>query len=360
MFVMNKKRKSILIIHKWQFGYLTDVYKWCQYLCGEYDITVVSLNREYPTMSIDGVRVVEVCGENYYFRGISFLIRCIVEIFKSKGVIILCYFNEVSILRRIFPKKKMILDIRTLSINVDDKHRKKYNSKLKTLLSGFSKITVISEGVKSVLGKKACNASIVPLGAELRQTDTKKSNNPRLLYVGTLYNRRIEDTINGLKIFIDNNPNVDILYDIIGDGEDGDLQKLCDLVQELNLKKYVTFHGRIPNNEIGSFLDKANIGVSYVPITDYYQHQPPTKTFEYVLSGLLCLATSTYSNKELINESNGYLIQDNPESFAKGLEYCCKKITNYNPELVKETLLEYTWENIVNNKLKPVLDSLYK
>lgn len=355
---MNKERKSILIIHKMQFGYLTDVYKWCQYLCDEYDITVVSLNRGFPTMSIDGVRVVEVCGKNYYFRGISFLIRCIVEILKSKGIIILCYFNEVPILRRIFPKKKMILDVRTLSINEDEKHRKNYNSKLEALLSRFSQITVISEGVKSVLGEKACNASIVPLGAELGKTGINKSNNPRLLYVGTLCNRRIEDTINGLKIFIDNNPNVDILYDIIGDGADGDLQKLCDLVQELNLKKYVTFHGRIPNDKIGPFLEKANVGVSYVPITDYYEYQPPTKTFEYVLSGLLCLATSTYSNKELINESNGFLIQDNPESFAKGLEYCCKKITNYNPELVKETLLEYTWENIVNNKLRPVLDSL--
>lgn len=40
----------------------------------------------------------------------------------------------------------------------------------------------------------------------------------------------------------------------------------------------------------------------YVPITDYYEYQPPTKTFEYVLSGLLCLATATSSNKEVITE----------------------------------------------------------
>ena len=354
---MKYSKKSLLIIHKTQFGYLTDVYKWCQYLRNEYDITVVSLNQGFAQVSLDGVKVIDVCGKKYYYRGISFLIRSIIEILKCKGVVVLCYFEEVELLRRFFPKKKMILDIRTLGVGEDDEKRKKHDSKLGMLLPRFSNVTVISEGIKLLLGENAKSAYVIPLGADIRQTDLIKNKSPRLLYVGTLSNRRIEDTIKGLKIFVDNNQELDIIYDIIGDGRTNELEKLKELVAELELQKYVIFHGRIPNDKIGPFLDKSNIGVSYIPITEYYDYQPPTKTFEYVLAGLLCLATATHCNKELITAKNGCLIQDTPEAFADGLKCCCEKLKSYNPKIVRQTLSNYTWENIVNKKLKVVLDN---
>jgi len=42
----------------------------------------------------------------------------------------------------------------------------------------------------------------------------------------------------------------------------------------------------------------------------YYDCQPATKTFEYILSGMVCIATSTYENKKLINNINGVLCND--------------------------------------------------
>ncbi len=353
---MNKK--ELLVIHKMQFGYLTDVYKWCQYLRNEYNITVVSLNQSFPNVEMEGVKVVDITGNNFYLRGVKFLLACIIQILKNKGITIILYFNEVLLLRKLFPKKKIILDIRTLSIDANVEVRKKVNEHIRLIASRFTCVTVISSGVRTFVDNGNLLVYSLPLGAEVRENKHSRSEIPHLLYVGTFYNRRIEDTINGLNLFISKNPSVKLRYDIVGDGKEGELDKLKQLVRNLNLQDYVVFHGRIPNNKIGPFLDKANIGVSYVPITDYYQHQPPTKTFEYVLSGMFCLATATHSNHEVVNEDNGCLIQDNPESFALGIERCIEKFKDYNPNKIKNTLIEYSWQNIVNEKLKQILEKI--
>ena len=74
------------------------------------------------------------------------------------------------------------------------------------------------------------------------------------------------------------------------------------------LENVCTTHGRIDYYKLKPFFDKCNVGVSYIPIRDYYQYQPPTKTFEYGLSGLVTIATETKSNQEVINNCNGILI----------------------------------------------------
>lgn len=349
-------KRDLLLIHKTQFGYLTDVYKWCEYLRHKYSITVVSLNQSYKQIPMSGIKVVDVCGTNYFIRGMKFLYVCLREIYKNKGSIIIQYFNEVSLLRRIFPKKKIVLDIRTLSVNPDCQVRDKENNKLKSELTKYFKLSVISEGVKRQLGENANGAIVVPLGAEPRYSDELRSKSAHLLYVGTLYNRRIEDTIIGLKIFVDRNQDSEILYDIVGDGPNGELDELKKLVRKFDLTQVVRFHGRIPNSELGFFLDKANIGISYIPMTQYYDYQPPTKTFEYVLSGLLCLATQTEANKEIVSNKNGVLINDNPNDFATGLERCCRLLSNTPPEQIRNSLKEYSWKNIVNQHLIKLIE----
>ncbi|MBR5332764.1 MAG: glycosyltransferase family 4 protein [Muribaculaceae bacterium] len=351
-------KKQLLIIHKTQFGYLTDAYKWCQYLRNDYDITVVSLNQSFPIVEMKGIKIVDITGRNFYLRGIKFLLACIIQILKNRGAVIVSYFKEASILRKLFPKKKIILDIRTLSVNANEEIRNKENNHIRLISSKFTCVTAISQGVKAFVDNGNLLVHLLPLGADVREYIDCRVEKPHLLYVGTFFNRRIEDTINGLKLFLDKKPSVKLHYDIVGDGKEGELNKLKQLVEDLNLQEYVTFYGRIPNEKIAPFLAKANIGVSYVPITDYYQHQPPTKTYEYVLSGMYCLATATYSNREIVTEENGILIQDNPEAFSRGLGECIEKLKDYNPDKIKDTLIEYSWQNIVDGKLKPILESL--
>jgi hypothetical protein len=131
-------------------------------------------------------------------------------------------------------------------------------------------------------------------------------------------------------------------------------------INKLGIQDWVKLHGQIPHNKIGPFLESANIGVSYVPITDYYDYQPPTKTYEYILSGLLCLATATKSNMDIINEVNGCLIDNNAESFAKGLEVLMPKIKTMNREVIKDSLSGAEWSEIINKNLKPIIDDVYE
>jgi nucleoside-diphosphate-sugar epimerase len=67
------------------------------------------------------------------------------------------------------------------------------------------------------------------------------------------------------------------------------------------------------------YFDIHNIGVSYIPMLKCFDNQPPTKTFEYLLSGMPVIATATNANKDIINDVNGVLINDNSEEVYNGL-----------------------------------------
>src|SRR5690606_2773135 len=172
----------------------------------------------------------------------------------------------------------------------------------------------------------------------------------------TLNGRNIDQTILGLSNFMKKHPNMKISYDIIGDGNE--LTQLTQLINDLELASIVKLHGRIPHIKLKPFFDNSNIGVSYIPITEYYEFQPPTKTFEYIMSGLPCIATRTNENKHLITHENGVLCNDTPESFANALETIDERSALYNSDRIRESLKEYSWKNIVDNKLKPLLNKV--
>lgn len=351
-------KPKLLIIDKCQFGYLTDSYKWCEYLREEYDIKVLCINSHLTKMSLPGVNIKYV-NFNYPFLIRSFLFTFIslLTVLTFKGKIFVVYYPTCSILKKLLPWKKIHVDVRTLSVKKDLKTRESNDKLLINDCSHFDSISAISKGVADKM--KIPNIKILPLGSDIISTKSKNyTDHINLLYVGTLSNRNIEQTISGLKLFIDKYPNVLIQYDIIGDGFRDELQIIKNTTEKLHLENIVKIHGRIPYNNLKEYFDNSNIGISYVPITDYYQNQPPTKTYEYILSGLFCIGTATNSNKELITTDNGILIQDDPESFCKGLELFLKKRSLISENIIRRSLSQYTWENIVNTKLKPIIESI--
>ena len=113
--------------------------------------------------------------------------------------------------------------------------------------------------------------------------------------------------------------------------------------------KYV---GRKEYNELQPFFETHNIGVSYIPITEYFQYQPPTKTYEYIRNGLVCIATNTFENQKVINRSNGVLINEGKQSFCEGLEHIYQNFDEYNSKNISKAAAKYSWDNIINNILK--------
>ena len=119
----------------------------------------------------------------------------------------------------------------------------------------------------------------------------------------------------------------------------------------------VTLHGYIQHSRLNDFLDKCNVGVSFVPITEYYDFQPATKSYEYILAGLYTIATGTYCNKEIINASNGVIIDDTPEAFASAVLRTYNNLGEIQKADIQLTLSDYTWKNIVNIMMKAILDN---
>ena len=122
-------------------------------------------------------------------------------------------------------------------------------------------------------------------------------------------------------------------------------------MRSLGLENIVEFKGYIPQTQLAPYFKTHNIGVSFVPINDYYNCQPPTKTYEYILSGMPTIATRTLENCKIVCENNGILINDDRCSFGIGLKFIVENVNKYNSSNVRDTLIEHTWENIIKTRL---------
>lgn len=349
--------KPLLIIDKHPFGGLTDSYMWCKYLRDKYDVKIVTLNiGNYQSLSMEDVDVVEIKHRNRMVRAFLFVLMCIYQILVAKGPILVVYFEAALLLKRIFFWKKMILDVRTMAVSHIEEERNKYDRKLRKACEIYDYCTLISEGIREKLSVPNEKSSILPLGSDSMSDKTKDFDSLRLLYVGTLCGRDLEKTIIGTSLFKQQYPEIPISYDIVGGSYSNELDKFKMLISEYDLQDVVTLHGPIMHNKLSKFFDSCNIGVSFIPITDYFHHQPPTKTFEYIASGLYCLATATFANREVINDNNGILISDSAESFADGLKIIWVNRKDIDEVKMRNTVNSYLWKTIVNHSLKPIIE----
>ena len=346
-------KKKLLIIDKSQYGYLVDVFKWCTYLQPTFDITVVCFDTGRKRQSTPGVHVVYVPWKGpYAFRGILFLLYAFFFATIHSGSIIVEYFTRCEVLPRLlFWKKKMALDIRTLSISENEEIRKASDANVRRATRYFRKIFLISKPLNETLQIPQEKLHILPLGSDPLSLQEKDFSALRLLYVGTLSGRKIEKTLSGLALFVQKHPSAPIHYDIIGDGFHNEISFLRNEAQRLGIDHIVTLHGRIPHEELTPFFDRCNVGLSFVPITPFYDHQPPTKTYEYILSGLFCIATATQCNRQIVSPANGTLITDTPEGVCEGLETFLKQKGHLQSNTIRSSLSGGTWPEIVNKHL---------
>mgnify|MGYP002852467545 CR=1 FL=1 len=354
---MNK----ISIVHRTQFGYHTDVYKWCEYLNDTYHIDMICFDEGRPKYTMKNVTVHYGYGKGgKIVRWICFMVLCFLRLSLFRGIILVSHFRESAFLKKMMPWRKMILDIRTFSINPDNNKRYVENEKLFNSVKLYDYITVISEGLRAQLPKSKELSSVLPLGGEIIELPHKRYDRLDMLYVGTFFNRHLEETIKGFAIAKKKLPEIEMIYHIVGDGPNGEEEKLKLLCKKLAIENDVVFYGRLPHDQLPLFYEKCNIGVSYVPIVSYYEYQPVTKTFEYIMAGLYTIATATQSNKEIINKKNGYLIEDDAHSFANALINIAESKDLINDSDVRRSLESYTWELIVNNIMKPLLSDVGK
>ncbi len=356
-------RKKILIVTHNQFGYHIDYLKYATYLTKKYDIAFFCWDYNLEKHTVDDVDIVYVprCG-NILYRNYKFIIEIIKVIRRNNfGLIFMNYFNGCSLVRILLlgSKKLFHLDIRTGSVREKKWKRTIENTFIKYETLFFSSKSVISEGLKRSLGLPK-NTVIVPLGANLIPVKIKEFSHFNLLYVGTFYNRNIHQTIEGISKFLKKNTRIQVCFNIIGNGDKITESIIKRAIEEYKLEKVVILKGYVTHNKLVSFLQEAHVGISYIPITEYFQYQPATKTYEYLLAGLPVLATKTHENQRIINLSNGVIINDDSDSFAAGLE---KLITNYNQfdsRVIQNSAKEFEWHTIVDCMDKKIINKILK
>lgn len=346
------KEKKILIISPHQLGDLLDSYYWAKYSVElGYKVTYLGyryrqcLRNPIDDNSFDKVLVRR--DRNYVIFAVCFFFTII-------KTILLCNFRNVivvdfpfcKILPFLFPCRNIIYDIRTASVSKNSIQREKENARILKYSKCFKKISVISNAVAEDLQISKYN--LLPLGAIEFSKLSKRFSSLNLLYIGTFNNRNLDILIDGLFLFKEKY-NEPFTLDLIGGGDEFIVKQLFDLINKYKLENNIIFHGYLNHQEAKEYFDKCNIGVSYIPITSYYDNQPPTKTFEYLLSGLVCLGTRTKANQQIINNQNGILINDSAEDVCDGLKVISDKLSEYDSEIIKETVKQYNWKEIVRS-----------
>lgn len=349
--------KDLCIIHRMQFGYHTDIYKWCQYLRDDYKITVLTFDYGKQKVELDGVEIRYIyLGKNRILNGARFVFRSILFLKAFYGTVLVSYFEGCRALKIFLPRKKLVLDIRTLSIFPNVERRKKMDAEIFRTAVEFDAVTVISEGLKSKLPKCKGPVYVLPLGADAVPCEGKRFDDLRLLYVGTFFNRELGKTIEGFAKAASKLKDCRLTYTIVGDGPEK--IELESLAERYGVKDLVSFTGYISHIDLVPFLQHSNIGVSFIPLRDYYDHQPPTKTFEYALSGSYVIATATSSNAQVITPENGILIDDTPDAFADAIVRIHKNRDNLSASRIQTSMMRYTWKSIVSGTLKPILEEI--
>ncbi|MFY0631399.1 MAG: glycosyltransferase [Flavobacteriaceae bacterium] len=351
-------KKKLLIINKAQFGYHIDTYYYCKFLSKDFDITYVCFDEKKEKITNKDINVVYCSYDyKYFMRVFSFFKLIIKSYFNFKPNVVFIKYFLGSVFTLLFIRRsKVILDIRTGNVSGSLKKRIRKDKILKIEASFFKNITVISKGLKERL-KLKYNTCIIPLGAIQISSREKDYKSMKLLYVGTFENRKIEVTVKAVAKFV-KEIDENISYQIVGFGSDKETQLIKQTIEQNQLADKVSLEGRIPVNQLKKYFDSNNIGIAYIPITDYYANQPPTKIFEYAMSGLINVATKTTINKTLINENNGVLCDDNIDALFEALKKVNNKLPSYKYNEITDSLKDYQWQNIIINQLNPLLKSI--
>lgn len=256
-------------------------------------------------------------------------------------------------------RRKAILDIRTGDTHLKKRRMSFFNLKILVSSLFFEHITVISDNLRQFLNLSKNKCHYLPLGAELLDLPEKSFDTLTLFYIGTLSDRNIYQTIEGLSLYINyHSSKIMIHYHIVGFGSSEDEKTLLDSIKNNQLSNFVTFHGRKNHDEIIGLFEDSNVGIVYIPITQGYTFQPATKLYEYLLAGMPVIATRTIENEASLGSNDGILIMDTPESFAMGLEEFEKRKSSFNSKKLKQKFDKYTWVNIVEINLGPYLASI--
>ncbi|WP_375583750.1 glycosyltransferase [Cyclobacterium xiamenense] len=353
--------KNLLIVTKSQYGYHIDPYKFGIYLRNDFRIHHLSWDFGLPKIKGEGIRTRYLSRKgNKASRFFRFLREINKEIRTGTyDLVFLVYFPGCSYLLLQNPQQAFNVDIRTATDTDNSFTNFWKDSLLKWESNRFPHRSILSHGLAKRLGFKTYH--FLPLGGERFCTEDKTFDALHLLYVGTLENRNLLTFIRGLHRFISSYEGTSlprISCTIVGDGPGNERAEIEEYIQSKGLENLVQTTGYVHNDSLHTYFEKATVGISFVPITPYYTHQPPTKTYEYLLSGLPVLATATEENAKIVSDTCGVLISDTEEGVAEGLGKLLQNLNRFDSKIIRQVCSEHSWQNIALTNLRPYLENI--
>ena len=336
-----------------------------------YDINAISIfnNKEKIKNSLfENNYLYFVTNSNFFFRTRRYIwFLCKIIKFTKQNNADLYYiviFRLAFLLALLFPQKKFLL--RLYTSNVSKNVIRNYIEDNITVFNCifFKNIICGSSWIQKKFRIKPSKVYIIGPGGwgyESISTTNKSFNSLLLIYIGTLTNRNVEQTIKGFYRFYEEyKGKIDIQYTIMGTGHSEDVDKLKKNIEKYKLDNVVKYLGWVNDEIVKKYFDICNVGISYVPITSYYNNVEVTKTFEYIFSGIPVIATETNENKKVINEKNGILIQDNPDSFYLGLKEFYKRRHKFNSKNIRETCKNFSRNNAIKKQVNMIEEIINK
>ena len=358
---MINKPKLLVLAHD-QFGYSSTKYKHCEYGREYFDITYIGWDYGLPKIELSNVKVKYVSRKsNIIIRNARLLYAFHSEIKNEYDLIFANYVRGMALVKIFNKKCRFILYVDTLGIAPNKIKRSIFDLVLSVESLFFKNIALISNGISKRVRIK--NYHLLPLGGHCFSKTSKSFQKLSLLYVGTLSNRNILECVKGFHRFLEINQNATLgkpTFTIVGDSPFGELEEIKMYVQNHKLEGFIHTPGFVHGNKLDPFFENANIGVSFVPITPYYQYQPPTKTFEYLISGLPVIATATYANKEIVNPDVSELIADNADSFCNAIFKMQERMHEFESERIRKQYDKFQWQNVVKENLVPLIEHVLK
>jgi glycosyltransferase involved in cell wall biosynthesis len=175
-----------------------------------------------------------------------------------------------------------------------------------------------------------------------------------LIYCGIIsYHRKIDLLIKAFKKVSTNNKDVKLL--MVGAGVS--LLDMQNLSKQLNIEDRIIFTGSVPYVEVRDYIGMADIGLSFIPINNNYNYNPPLKTFEYLACGLPTVATKTESNCKIIRDGlSGILVNDAPSDFADAIckLLADKRMQNFLSRNSRKSILKYDFNQITHKSFLPL------
>lgn len=195
---------------------------------------------------------------------------------------------------------------------------------------------------------------------KLRDVLNIDENHQILIYCGAISKlRQLDRLLEAFRRVLKAFPDVKLL--MIGDGEA--LEDLKEYAFTLGISKSIIFTGRLPHHDVVNYIGIADIGISYIPINENYNYNPPLKTFEYMACGLPTIATNTESNRRIIKDGfNGILVNDIPDHIATAIVNLLKdkKKQLLLMENARKSIMDYDFGHITKSALVPLYRRLLR